>query len=538
MLSDNSHEKSKNPLRKAIRRRNAKTVTFTAPTYVEASEYEYSTEEEEGDNGYYTNDEEEGARNDAERNSGGADRSESGAGKPDVSEARVRSISESKGGSDPPRGDDDVKKRKNPAPASLRHPDSAVFNDDKQETRKLTLTPNLLRDDNTAAAGQVDHLKGRSSIEKVKREDGIISPQPGGKDSKKLKKGGSVLGNLFKKRSKKGRKEEEDDVDEWLHGGDKKAGSISSRESQDSQMEDAAKREKEEAQRREDQRKHGQQKQLQQQRERGQEAQPKSANNGSSLTIRKVESEPEATKGAHMRGPIVQQKPAPEARQNGSISKPTAVNGPAGRKRSTSSERRASEASNGSAQGDTHITPHSLEPTRKPSKENDKPAPAPNAYQPTLQTSNIDGTEGSSDKRQFQDRLSESPEHISYHDAISERPDMLDISTSSEDTSSSSPLHSSPEIIDNANTGESSSPESHPMNRTWSDWSLRTYFEDDNDVRDMLIVVQQDKSTSAAPKHEHPEIVPLFEEANTRLADITKVGSFHALSYSCFIRGG
>lgn len=45
MLGDNQ-EKSKNPLKRAIQRRNAKTVQFSAPTYVEASDVEYSTEEE------------------------------------------------------------------------------------------------------------------------------------------------------------------------------------------------------------------------------------------------------------------------------------------------------------------------------------------------------------------------------------------------------------------------------------------------------------------------------------------------------------
>lgn len=46
MLGDNA-EKSKNPLKKAMRRRNAKTVTFTSPTFFEPSDNEYSTEEEE-----------------------------------------------------------------------------------------------------------------------------------------------------------------------------------------------------------------------------------------------------------------------------------------------------------------------------------------------------------------------------------------------------------------------------------------------------------------------------------------------------------
>jgi len=64
--------------------------------------------------------------------------------------------------------------------------------------------------------------------------------------------------------------------------------------------------------------------------------------------------------------------------------------------------------------------------------------------------------------------------------------------------------------------------EENAITRTWSDWSLRTYFEDDNDVRDMLIVVQQDKSGGSVVRKDHPDIGPLFEDASTRLADITK----------------
>lgn len=46
MLGDNP-EKTRNPLKKAMRRRTAKTVQFAAPTYVEASDYDYSTEDED-----------------------------------------------------------------------------------------------------------------------------------------------------------------------------------------------------------------------------------------------------------------------------------------------------------------------------------------------------------------------------------------------------------------------------------------------------------------------------------------------------------
>lgn len=47
MLGDNP-EKTRNPLKKAMRRRTAKTVQFAAPTYVEASDYDYSSDEEDG----------------------------------------------------------------------------------------------------------------------------------------------------------------------------------------------------------------------------------------------------------------------------------------------------------------------------------------------------------------------------------------------------------------------------------------------------------------------------------------------------------
>ena len=51
MLGDNPRE-SKNPLKKAMRRRNAKTVQFTAPTYYEPSEHDYSSEEEDEEGEY------------------------------------------------------------------------------------------------------------------------------------------------------------------------------------------------------------------------------------------------------------------------------------------------------------------------------------------------------------------------------------------------------------------------------------------------------------------------------------------------------
>lgn len=63
MLGDEEEKKSGplNPLKKAMRRRNTKTVQFTAPSYVEPSDNEYSSEEEEEGNGEYLGQEQDSA---------------------------------------------------------------------------------------------------------------------------------------------------------------------------------------------------------------------------------------------------------------------------------------------------------------------------------------------------------------------------------------------------------------------------------------------------------------------------------------------
>jgi hypothetical protein len=540
MLSDTAHEKTKNPLKKAMRRRNTKTVTFTAPTYVEASDYDYSTDEE-GENGYETNDEDEGSGG-RESQTKEAEATE-GAGKSTVKPTislddkpkTSISIVEVK-----TAGDENVKLRQNPTPSSLRHPDSAVFSDDKAETKKITLTPNLLRDD--GIDGPTASLKGRGSLDKDKsggRDNGIISPEPRGKDGRRMRKGaGGVLGSLFKRRNKKG-KNDEADLEDWLHSGhgqgQEKQSSISSRESEDSQID--VKREKGDAQKRQ------QEQQIQQQQQQKDQQKPVTVASVSS-TIRKVEPESEVKEEVAVHGPTLQQKQSFEMQRSGSGTKPTAVYSPD--KRSLSNSSRSSETERGPLQQEKsqHLTVNS------PVETNPSEPPAPQREQPQLRQLSTENNSNSSSnnspskpayqKSTYQpfranpspeqpppqtpiERLSESPEQISYHDAT-DQPDLIDTTSSGDDTSSS-PVESLLEIIERT-ADPSPAPivaaEENAITRTWSDWSLRTYFEDDNDVRDMLIVVQQDKSGGSVVRKDHPDIGPLFEDASTRLADITK----------------
>jgi hypothetical protein len=175
MLGDNP-EKSKNPLKKAMRRRNAKTVTFASPTYFEASDIDYSTEEEPGEGDYPEDEEEESARAEIQN------REE--AEVVVVEPLRPRSHREKKLGEsetlwekqesdraspDKHRTSEEFVDRhgtlneslvldastyffpgENAASRSrngiLRNTDS-FFKDDTVETKKISLTPNLLRDD-------------------------------------------------------------------------------------------------------------------------------------------------------------------------------------------------------------------------------------------------------------------------------------------------------------------------------------------------------------------------------------------------------
>ena len=74
MLGDTA-EKSKNPLKKAMRRRNAKTVQFAPPTYVEAEVIDYSSDE---DIDYDSNPEEGGSPDDETTTNGASNNGDEG----------------------------------------------------------------------------------------------------------------------------------------------------------------------------------------------------------------------------------------------------------------------------------------------------------------------------------------------------------------------------------------------------------------------------------------------------------------------------
>ncbi|KAH7371281.1 hypothetical protein BKA66DRAFT_573014 [Pyrenochaeta sp. MPI-SDFR-AT-0127] len=216
MLGDTA-EKSKNPLKKAMRRRNAKTVQFAPPTYVEASDYDYSSDE--GDGELFGGPEPKQAQQqqvqqqqttqnaEPEQDDGlkvqplktnGAKKDANGQVE---SDARSSSDSTAKREDDKQRASDDSVDRpldpKITRNGTLRNTDS-FFKDENTETRKITLTPNLLRDDSTnSTAASRERGPSLESLEKNGFADKVKD-----KKEKKEKKSG-MLSGLFKRKDKK-----------------------------------------------------------------------------------------------------------------------------------------------------------------------------------------------------------------------------------------------------------------------------------------------------------------------------------------------
>lgn len=225
MLSDNS-EKSRNPLKKAMRRRNAKTVQFAAPTYVEASDYDYSTEDEEqgiidGNHGNGTAHVEDTQQN-AEpepRESTDSRESEDEEGRLATPTKRASFDREQAATQQALSGDDSqtspklvdkteaapLKSRK----GTPRNADS-FLKDDGIETKKITITPGLLREDNMSVKSASSESQRGNSLETLVKTPSPTEvrepPKKETKEKKKEKQKGGMLSGLFKKKDKKDKK--------------------------------------------------------------------------------------------------------------------------------------------------------------------------------------------------------------------------------------------------------------------------------------------------------------------------------------------
>ncbi|EGE05652.1 hypothetical protein TEQG_04661 [Trichophyton equinum CBS 127.97] len=236
MLGDNA-EKSKNPLRIAMRRRHGKTVTFNEPLCFEAEEVpiDYSTGSEEEEEHFLEDDEEDEEEDEEEeeheiheKSAHTKQQQQQDASRKDEdieieplrpkqqqkeTAALQEHQSEHKDSLD--EHNDDLDKDFQPGRSRngvVRNTDS-FFKDDTLETKKISLTPNLLRDDSITTQQPDKDSRVRGSFESYDK----ASPGDKSKDDKKRKdKKPGMLSGLFKRRDRKTKATDDDEDQEKI----------------------------------------------------------------------------------------------------------------------------------------------------------------------------------------------------------------------------------------------------------------------------------------------------------------------------------
>ena len=553
MLGDQG-EKSKNPLKKVIRRRNAKTVTFAPPTYVEASDVDYSTDEEEGEGDLYG--EKEPLEQDNDQKEQQQDEDQITATEPQKARSEIREVKSEPGdlerttSSDIQRDSDEISegrlensKSRN---GTVRNTDS-FFKDDSVETRKITLTPNLLRDDSstsTRTSNESKEFQKRPSLDKLEKDSSTEKKdKKGAKEKKEKDKKPGMLSGLFKRKDKKSKLQEDEEESLGKRSTDKERGSspAPSKDSEEianleeapiqdiqrnpSKLQKVARTEmspNRKASQKDARSLEPQQAVITQQTPAPSRPPPAASvlapsmrlvepDNGSEETIKAVHAASEASREPT---PVLsapkEQKPTSTISQilrSGSSS--TSDSKPTKAKKSKS---RVELDDFDSSEDNSPVE----EPYRAPSKQQQRPIPGsfPDSYIATPQVERSNAMD---------DRLSESPVEVSPITPPQSYVPPLMVDNSSQEEPPSPLSSPSPDVIDADEAREKKGGSTTSTSTsTWSDTHLRTFFDDDSDVKDLLVVVY-DKSGVIPAGPDHPITGNLFREENAKLADITNV---------------
>lgn len=516
MLGDNS-EKSKNPLKKAMRRRNAKTVNFTSPTYIEASDVEYSTDEDD-EHGDFFNDDETVESEDGEVQ----EQNEDIVVEPLRPKAQKEKPAEQAEGTDSQEKQEPERTTAEPRRSSeeffdpegrqsnvavyssesdlgnpieptvsrsrngtVRNTDS-FFKDDTAEPKKISLTPNLLRDETSNNSLVNEWKDSRGSFESIDKASG---PQEKPKDDKKRKdKKSGMLSGLFKRKDKKSKSTDED-IEEPLSPGES---TFRASPQPKTSMESLESRSK-----------------PQRQTSNRLQKQPPATMSPTSPSL--TSEQTKDTAGQSIR-PVTSQEASSLGESRGTVTSPASQPSPSKESFTTPLESRDPMAS----------------PVDRPSSETQWKGP----YGSSERVANGQ-TSVTSPPQRFTattvtsrpDPGAESPVDVSPvegHILISAPGLTPDTSHRGQSVSPLSPP-SSPEAdaYDLKSTGATPGSLDTPSvdTPTWSDASLRSYLDEDNDIRDLFVIVH-DNSNIPPAGPDHPVTGRLFKEESKRLKEM------------------
>ncbi|GAD95096.1 SH3 domain protein, putative [Paecilomyces variotii No. 5] len=515
MLGDNP-EKSKNPLKKAMRRRNAKTVTFTAPTYVEASDVEYSTDEEEGEQGYFDDNVEASSRDvqdvHEEQDSDMVveplrpkQSKEKSAEEIDASEDAQESDPAS---SENPRTSEEMLDRQEEPMVSrsrngtVRNTDS-FFRDDSVETKKISLTPNLLRDESARDGSSSEAKESRGSMERIEKELAAGDKDKGKDDKKRKDKKSGMLSGLFKRKDKdKKNKTSEDDGEELEKSSEELSRSSPPPKTSSESLESRSPKAQ------------GPQRQSSKLQK-----QPPVETSTKELQQVSGDQQPAINKVSPTKenfGPSIRQVTSP---QMDDVPEPQPL------RLRTSSETAPKEQ--------TKVELNSYSPSKsnfgtsiQPAVDRSKPRETELRQDSAGQVAPKEGLRVSP-PQPSQSATRVSPVDVSPIDTQSSaHPPGLMADTSSPEEQPVSPLSSSsPELVEapepkREDGAPDTAPSSSAPTPTWSDASLLSYLENESDIRDLLIIVH-DKSNVPPAGPDHPITGSLFKEESRRLKEMS-----------------
>ncbi|KAL2164370.1 hypothetical protein VTH06DRAFT_3586 [Thermothelomyces fergusii] len=544
MLGDQP-DKARNPIKTAMKRRKTKNVQFAAPTYVDYSDVDYSTEEEGADPDASSQQQQEQQSEPSQQSQQASSDGEMEDETARVEPLKPRSLQQRQFKTDSKRqesgGDTDTSSANKAAVRAAEESSEAkadgpkktrdgtvrdsFFKDDTLETKKITLTPNLLRDDNDVReSSEFREVRQRPSLDRLDK-DGVFGrdDKRKRKDRERDRKSGGFRG-FFSWKDRKARGDEDDD----LYG----------KRPLDA---DAPERDIEEDEAQASSEKSGPQRQpskLQKQprgdpsptrrsnsvreRERGMEVRSilsegriNNVANVPPATMRLVESSPKGSPQEKSRDekPGVESSPVKSA--SSKAARPELRPAWATVMKShmdfddsdTDDEETAAEPTGEAAPGPEETAQQ--EPRPDASQANTAPAAAPAV---------------GSDPQRTAERLSESPVQVSP--AASGNPPPLVGGSDSQGEDHVSPAASpSPELVEREETADRSGQKTSTtpsMNRpeTWDDARLRAFFDSGAEVRDLLLVVY-DKNNVEDVDLDHPIAGSLFREQNAKLAEIT-----------------
>ncbi|KAL2124371.1 hypothetical protein VTJ04DRAFT_736 [Mycothermus thermophilus] len=588
MLGDQPDKTRNNGLMSAMRRKKTKTVQFAAPTYVDYSDVDYSTEEEDADAQVFKqasqqqqqqqqqqDQQDQQAASDVEmedetakveplkpkpkQTSADAKRQESGgevnapsnvtsnnssnsSSSTNVNKAGARVIEVTEGKVEGPKKTSDGTVR------------DSFFKDDTVETKKITLTPNLLRDDNEVRTSVERDARQRPSLDKDK--DGFFSKddKKKKKDKEKDKKQGGLRG-FFSRKDKKSAKGDEDDDSFGKRSMDADAPDKDADEDETLGAAD----------------KPGPQRnpsKLQKHFPRTEPSPTRRSNstrdhpreNGMNIKgflaesrINNVANTPPAS----MRLVTESPKASPETNNSRDLAWNRDKGTPSKAARPEPRPAQVMAARSRMDLDDFSDDDFAPEPTRSgPEEPRQQPKQQQQQQQQPFQTS--PGSEPPSAQQSASssraapttatERLSESPVHVSPVAAAQNPPLLVADNSSQEGEDHDSPASTpSPELIEryeadeaqqqqqqrktpSATTPTSAStataatttppaPQPQPQPEVWDDASLRAFFDSGADVRDLLVVVY-DKNDVDDIGSDHPLAKSLFMEQNAKLAEI------------------